>query len=146
MSKKPDLFTDLEQEQIRKAIEDAEKNTSGEIRICAERNCPVPSAFDRAASYFLKIGMDKTSLRNGVLIYIATDDHKFAIIGDEGINRQVPEGFWDSTKERMIGKFRTGSLASGIIEGITAAGEQLQKLFPVQDGDKNELSDDISYI
>ncbi|WP_407429206.1 TPM domain-containing protein [Arcticibacter sp.] len=146
MSKKPDLFTELEQEQIRIAIEKAEKNTSGEIRICAERNCPVPNAFDRAASYFLKIGMDKTSQRNGVLIYIATDDHKFAIIGDEGINRQVPEGFWNSTKERMIGKFRTGSLASGIIEGITAAGEQLQKLFPVQDGDKNELSDDISYI
>jgi len=146
MSKKPDLFTELEQEQIRIAIENAEKNTSGEIRICAERNCPVPSAFDRATNYFLKIGMDKTSQRNGVLIYIATDDHKFAIIGDEGINKQVPEGFWDGTKERMIGKFRTGSLASGIIEGITAAGEQLQKLFPVQDGDKNELSDDISYI
>jgi len=146
MSKKPDLFTESEQEQIRIAIENAEKNTSGEIRICAERNCPAPSAFDRAANYFLKIGMDKTSQRNGVLIYIATDDHKFAIIGDEGINKQVPEGFWDSTKERMIGKFRTGSLASGIIEGITAAGEQLQKLFPVQDGDKNELSDDISYI
>lgn len=146
MGKKPDLFTELEQEQIRIAIEDAEKNTSGEIRICAERNCPEPSAIDRAANYFLKIGMDKTSQRNGVLIYIATDDHKFAIIGDEGINKQVPEGFWDSTKERMIGKFRTGSLASGIIEGITAAGEQLQKLFPVRDGDKNELSDDISYI
>lgn len=146
MSKKPDLFTETEQEQIRIAIEEAEKRTSGEIRICAERNCPLPSAYDRAASYFLKIGMDKTSQRNGVLIYIATDDHKFAIIGDEGINKRVPEGFWDGTKERMIGKFRTGSLASGIIEGITAAGEQLQRLFPVQDGDKNELSDDITYI
>lgn len=146
MSKEPAIFTDIEQEDIRKAIEHAEKNTSGEIRICVEKKCPVPDAFERASIYFLKIGMDKTALRNGVLIYIATDDHKFAIIGDEGINVRVPEGFWDSTKEKMLEHFTSGNISSGVIAGITAAGEQLQKLFPTRDGDKNELSDDISYI
>lgn len=146
MSKKSELFTDLEQEQIRKAIEDAEKNTSGEIRICAEKKCPAKDAIERAASYFIKIGMHETSLRNGVLIYIATEDHKFAIIGDEGINKQVPSNFWDDTKEIMASHFRNGNLTAGLIAGIAAAGAQLKTLFPALDEDKNELSDDISFI
>ncbi|EOR92577.1 hypothetical protein ADIARSV_4264 [Arcticibacter svalbardensis MN12-7] len=146
MSKNSAIFTDIEQEDIRKAIEHAEKSTSGEIRICVEKKCPVPDAFERASIYFLKIGMDKTALRNGVLIYIATDDHKFAIIGDEGINVRVHADFWDSTKEKMLAHFKNENLSLGIIAGINAAGEQLKKLFPSRDGDKNELSDDISYI
>jgi uncharacterized membrane protein len=139
------LFTDTEQEEIRKAIERAEKNTSGEIRISAEKHCK-EDPLDRAANYFHKIGMDKTALRNGVLIYIATEDHKFAIIGDAGINKVIPEGFWDSTKEAMLNHFKSGDLVQGLTTGIQMAGEKLQQFFPCADDDKNELSDDISYI
>jgi uncharacterized membrane protein len=139
------LFTDSEQEKIRQAIEAAEKNTSGEIRISAEKHCK-GEPLDRAADYFHKIGMDKTALRNGVLIYIATVDHKFAIIGDSGINSVVPEDFWDSTKEAMLAHFKAGNLTEGLITGIRMAGEKLQQFFPCATDDKNELSDDISYI
>jgi uncharacterized membrane protein len=139
------LFTDTEQELIRQAIEAAEKNTSGEIRISAEKHCK-GDPLDRAANYFQKIGMDKTALRNGVLIYIATEDHKFAIIGDAGINQVVPEGFWDTTKEAMLSFFKSGALVQGLTTGITMAGEKLKQFFPYTDGDKNELSDDISYM
>ncbi|HEX8376958.1 MAG TPA: TPM domain-containing protein [Pedobacter sp.] len=139
------LFTDTEQEEIRKAIERAEKNTSGEIRISAEKHCK-EDPLDRAANYFHKIGMDKTALRNGVLIYIATEDHKFAIIGDAGINKVIPEGFWDSTKEAMLNHFKSGDLIQGLTTGIQMAGEKLQQFFPCADDDKNELSDDISYM
>ncbi|HEY0057327.1 MAG TPA: TPM domain-containing protein [Pedobacter sp.] len=139
------LFTDTEQEEIRKAIESAEKNTSGEIRISAERHCK-EDPLDRAANYFHKIGMDKTALRNGVLIYIATEDHKFAIIGDAGINKVIPEGFWDSTKDAMLNHFKAGNLIEGLVTGIQMAGEKLQQYFPCADDDKNELSNDISYM
>ncbi|MGX5691502.1 TPM domain-containing protein [Arcticibacter tournemirensis] len=138
-------FTEKEQEQIRQAIEAAEKNTSGEIRICAEKHCQ-GEPIERALTYFTKIGMDKTALKNGVLIYIATEDHKFAIIGDSGINNVVPDNFWDTTKDAMLEKFREGRLADGIITGITMAGEKLSEYFPCLDGDKNELSDEISFI
>ena len=139
------LFTDSEQEQIREAIEAAEKNTSGEIRISAENHCK-ESPLDRAANYFHKIGMDKTALRNGVLIYIATEDHKFAIIGDAGINKVVPEDFWDTTKDAMLNHFKSGDIVQALITGINMAGEKLKQYFPYTDGDKNELSDDISYM
>ncbi|WP_207429690.1 TPM domain-containing protein [Pedobacter sp. SYSU D00535] len=139
------LFTKQEEEEIRKAVEAAEAKTSGEIRICAEKKCP-EDPLDRAVAYFTQLEMDKTALRNGVLIYIATEDHKFAIIGDSGINKVVPPNFWNTTKEAMLAHFRKGELAEGIITGIHMAGEKLQAFFPLQDGDVNELSDDISYM
>jgi len=139
-------FNDEEQQRIRHAIEQAEKNTSGEIRICVEKSCKNEEPLHRAAAYFHKLGMDKTRLRNGVLIYIATNDHKFAIIGDSGINKLVPSDFWDKTKESMLNYFKEGDLLQGIVIGIEYAGKQLQRYFPANAGDKNELSDDIVFM
>lgn len=136
------LFNDDEQQRIQKAIEEAERSTSGEIRICIEKKCS-EDVLDRAAKYFYQLNMDKTKLRNGVLIYLATVDRKFAIIGDAGINRVVPADFWDLTKEKMLAEFKYGNLAEGIIIGISMAGQQLKKFFPFTDGDNNELPDDI---
>lgn len=139
------IFSEQEQQLIRAAVELAERFTSGEIRICVEKTCSEP-VLDRAANYFKKLGMDKTAQRNGVLIYIAMQDHQFAIIGDVGINRVVPPDFWDSTKEAMLNHFKNGNHTEGIISGIKLAGEQLQEFFPYLDSDVNELPDDISFM
>lgn len=139
------IFNDDEQLRIQKAIEAAERSTSGEIRICIEKKCS-EEVLDRAAKYFYQLNMDKTKLRNGVLIYLATVDRKFAIIGDAGINKVVPENFWDETKNQMLGHFSHGNLVDGIVTGITMAGEQLKKFFPFVEGDTNELSNDIAHM
>lgn len=139
------LFTEQEQQQIRKSIENAEKNTSGEIRICIEKTCS-EEVLDRAVTYFKQLNMHKTKLRNGVLIYLSTVDRKFAIIGDAGINKVVPENFWDTTKETMLNQFKYGNLTEGLSVGIKIAGEQLQKYFPSLDTDSNELPDDIAFM
>jgi len=138
-------FTEQEQQQVREAIETAEKAASGEIRVCIEKKCS-EDVLDRAANYFNKLGMHETALRNGVLIYLALDDHKFAIIGDVGINKVVPENFWDSTKDAMLQHFRQGNMAEGICTGIRLAGEKLKEFFPYQDDDKDELSNDIAFF
>ena len=139
------LFNEDEQQRIRRAVELAEKATSGEIRVCVEEKCSV-EALDRAAQYFKKLDMHKTSLRNGVLIYLATADRKFAIIGDVGINQVVPLNFWDATKETMLEHFKSGDLVEGIITGLSLSGRQLQQYFPSLANDKNELSDDIAFM
>ncbi len=138
------VFNEQEQERIREAVAAAERFTSGEIRICAEKNCK-GKPFDRAVHFFNKLGMANTKLRNGVLIYLAVADHQFAIIGDAGINRVVPEDFWDCTKDAMLSHFRKGEISDGIIAGIQRAGEQLKTYFPLQAGDTNELSNDIAF-
>ncbi|MNS34658.1 hypothetical protein D3C72_667890 [compost metagenome] len=129
---------------VKEAIKRAESITSGEIRVCAEKYC-AGEVLDRAAYYFKHLEMHKTSQRNGVLIYIATEDHKFAIIGDAGINALVGDGFWHETKNIMLQHFKSGQLTQGLIEGINKAGEALAKFFPPTDKDNNELSDDIYF-
>lgn len=139
------IFNEEEQQRIRTAIQDAEKNTSGQIRVCIEKTCS-ENVLDRAAKYFHKLDMHQTKHRNGVLIYVATVDRKFAVIGDAGINQVVPDNFWDSTKEDMLEHFKLGNLVEGIVTGLAIAGEQLQKYFPHGSDDTNELPDDIAFM
>ena len=129
---------------ITQAIERAEHQTSGEIRVHLETKCG-EDVLDRAAWLFKKLKMNETKDRNGVLIYLSINDRKFAIIGDAGINKVVPEGFWNENKEMMISHFSKGEFALGIINGIEKTGEQLKQYFPYQTNDVNELSDEISY-
>ena len=132
-----------EESQILEAIRIAETNTSGEIRVHLETECKT-EVLERAQLVFKKLNMHKTKLRNGVLLYIATDSHHFAILGDKGIHKKVPKDFWDKTKETVLSRFKNKEITKGLEEGILEAGEQLKKFFPYQSDDKNELSDEIS--
>ena len=137
------LFTDSQKQQLVQAIADAEDNTSGEIRVHTEPHCK-GDTLDRAVAVFTKLGMDKTELRNGVLIYLAYGDKKFAIIGDKGINEVVPTDFWDTTRNYMAACFKQGNYMEGVEYGIREVGKHLEQYFPHTDGDKNELSNEIS--
>ena len=138
-------LSDKEQEKIKLSIEWAEKATSGEVRVCIESVCE-KDAYERAIECFFDLEMQNTKLKNGVLVYIALDTHKFAIIGDTGIDKLVAHDFWDSTKSLMLEKFKAGEVAEGISVGIIEAGKQLKKYFPYQSDDLNELPDDIIFI
>ncbi|WP_409151308.1 TPM domain-containing protein [Sphingobacterium sp. BS-2] len=140
-----EIFNQEEQEKIEHAISLAENLTSGEIRLVVERRVHDKEAIDLAKDYFEKLKMHQTALRNGVLIYLATDDHQFAIIGDAGIDSKVPADFWESTKDLMLGSFRKGDYVSGLIAGIEKAGEQLGRYFPRRSDDVNELPNDIYF-
>lgn len=139
-----DFFSGTEQQAIKLAIENAELDTSGEIRVHIE-NTVSGDVLDRSAYLFTKLGMDKTARRNGVLIYLAVKNRRFAIIGDAGINQVVPENFWDNIKSQMLLHFREGKFADGLVRAINLAGIQLKKHFPYQKGDVNELSNEISF-
>ncbi|GAB2695937.1 TPM domain-containing protein [Mucilaginibacter koreensis] len=139
------VFNDHDQQQVRLAIEAAERQTSGQIRVCVEETCS-EEPVERAAKYFHKLEMHQTKQRNGVLIYLATKDRKFAIIGDAGINQLVPDNFWDSTKESMLTFFKQGDLVGGIVDGLQHAGSQLKTYFPHKSGGSNELPDDIAFM
>ncbi|HEX2919743.1 MAG TPA: TPM domain-containing protein [Bacteroidales bacterium] len=138
------FFTQEEKDKILSSIREAEKETSGEIRLHIDSTCK-EDVLDRAAWMFKKLGMEKTAERNGVLFYLALNDRKFAIIGDAGINSKVPEGFWDCVKELLARNFSQGKFSEGLSEGILLAGKQLKTHFPCAKEDKNELSDDISF-
>ena len=138
------FFTQKDQDLIVEAIREAEKNTSGEIRVHIESKCK-EDVLDHAAYFFEKLEMHETQLRNGVLIYLAIDHRKFAILGDVGINQVTPDNFWDEIKENMLNHFRENKFTEGLITGIRMIGDALKANFPYQSDDVNELSDEISF-
>src|SRR5690554_5513535 len=139
-----EAFTDEQRAEIRQAIQTAELNTSGEVKVHIENNCK-GDALDRAAFVFEQLKMHKTELRNGVLFYLALKDRQFAILGDIGINQKVPKDLWDDISKMMLKLFKEGDYTKGLVEGIKTAGLQLKAHFPYQQDDVNELSDDISF-
>ncbi|MFC7774223.1 TPM domain-containing protein [Flavobacterium sp. GCM10027622] len=143
MSKTEDFLTKAEEQEIVNTIVLAEKNTSGEIRVHIEENSQKPP-LERAQEVFHQLKMDNTELRNGVLIYICMQSRSLAVIGDKGINEAVENDFWDCTKDLIISNFKDGKYKDGLVAGINRAGERLKKYFPFEEGDTNELPNEIS--
>ena len=143
MSKTEDFLSKAEEQEIVRAIVEAEKNTSGEIRVHIEEHTE-KSPLERAQEVFFELKMDETQDRNGVLFYVCVSDKKFAILGDKGINEAVESDFWDCTKDIVIANFKERNFRKGLVEGILRAGERLKKYFPYQSDDTNELSNEIS--
>jgi len=143
MADTTDFLNADDEQAIIAAIQQAEKNTSGEIRIHIENESEKPP-LERAQEVFHVLGMDATTARNGVLFYIGINTRTFAIIGDEGIDRVVESDFWDCTKDVVLSHFKENRIKEGLVEGILRAGDRLKQYFPFSDDDKNELPDTIS--
>ncbi|MBZ9730807.1 TPM domain-containing protein [Salegentibacter sp. JZCK2] len=144
MSKVEDFLSKKDEEEIIEAIRTAESHTSGEVRVHLERTTGDLDIFDRAMEVFHMLKMDNTKHDNGVLIYVAVDDHNFVIYGDKGINDVVPDNFWESTKDAIVEKFKKGEFKQGLVDGILIAGQQLKKHFPWSEDTRDELSNEIS--
>ncbi len=143
MSKVEAFLSSDEEQEIVNAILEAEKNTSGEIRVHIEASAKIDH-FSRAQQVFHFLKMDNTKDENGVLLYVAVEDKKFVIYGDKGIDKAVPRGFWDDTKNVISKHFKQGNFKQGIVEGVLKAGKELEAHFPWNHNDTNELSDAIS--
>jgi uncharacterized membrane protein len=143
MTKLKNFLSKKDEKAIVEAIGQAEKSTSGEIRVHIEAHTD-EDHFEHALKVFQQLEMHKTELRNGVLIYIAVNDHQFVILGDEGINKVVANDFWEQTKNVMQSHFRKGEFKQGIVAAVLQAGQELKAHFPYQDDDEDELSNEIS--
>jgi uncharacterized membrane protein len=143
MAATTNFLTADEEAAVIEAIRQAEKNTSGEIRVHIENTSEKPP-LERAQEVFTLLGMDATTAKNGVLFYVGVKDRSFALVGDEGIDKAVEPDFWDCTKDIVLSHFKENRFAEGLTAGILRAGERLKAYFPYADDDTNELPDTIS--
>lgn len=143
MSKIEGFLTKEEEQKIVAAIKEAEKSTSGEIRVHLESDLK-EDCLEHAKEVFNLLHMDETKDKNGVLFYVAVKAKQFAIVGDSGIDKVVPNDFWQSVKNTVTSEFTKGNKANGLTLGILEAGKKLKQFFPYEKEDKNELSDEIS--
>ena len=133
-----------DQGRVVAAIGEAEKMTSGEIRVHLTPKCGDDVMHD-AIRAFNRLGMYKTRHRNGVLIFVAFESRKFAILGDSGINEVVSTNYWDEEKEILLEHLKSNNPATGLCSVIARVGAKLKAYFPIEDDDVNELSNEISY-
>ena len=143
------LFTPRDFDAIADAIRRAEATTSAEIRVHLERRVHhLPrrpaDALRRARTVFEHLGMHLTAERHGVLIYLAPEDRKLAIVGDEGIHRRVGDAYWQAVRDVMIAKLREGRPVDAVVAGIERVAAVLAAHFPRRPDDENELSDHVS--
>jgi len=145
-SRKKSFFSPEENEKIVHAIREAERQTSGEIRIFVEAHCKYVDALDRATEIFNNLQMEKTELRNGVLFYVAIKDKQLAIFADKGIHEATGDVYWKNTVKDILSVFSKDSVVAGITTSIYKIGEALKEHFPYdKDVDKNELPDEIIF-
>jgi uncharacterized membrane protein len=132
------------QRRIADAITDAERHTTGEICVHVTPRCR-GNVMKRAVRTFNRLHLYTTKRRNAVLIFIAYDDRKFAILGDTGINEVVPDGFWDGEVEELGRYLTAGRPVDGICAIIARMGERLSQYFPGERDDENELSNEVTF-
>ncbi len=144
--KAKDFFSEEEKQQLVDAIQKAEQQTSGEVRLFVESKCKYVDALDRAKEIFFSLKMHETEQRNGTLIYVAVDDKQAAVFGDEGIHQKVGQKYWEDEVAKMLLHFKNKELVDGICLGIHDLGQALKFYFPYNsDTDKNELPDEIVF-
>lgn len=144
-SKKKDFFTPGQQQRMVQAIQHAEKNTSGEVRIFVESKCRYVDPIDRAKEIFFNLKMDKTKDRNAVLLYLALKDRQLALFADEGIYQRCGAAYWDYEVKKIIAAFTKDDYTGGICLVVEDIGEALKQQFPYEAADKNELPDEIIF-
>ena len=142
---KRQFFTTEQQHQMVQAVQQAEKNTSGEVRIFVESKCEYMDAVDRARDIFFSLKMEKTKDRNAVLLYMAIDDRQLALFADEGIYQRLGQEYWDNEAKKMINAFTKDDYTGGVCLVVEEIGQALKKEFPYQSTDKNELPDQIVF-
>jgi uncharacterized membrane protein len=141
------VFSPEDLETLRQAIVRAEARTSAEIRVHLELRLPRAAAGDaltHARHVFARLGMHRTTRRNGVLIYLALVDRRLAIVGDQGIHDRVGDDYWARIRDHMIERLRRGHPRDAVLEAIAETGQALHECFPSEPGDTDELSDEVS--
>jgi uncharacterized membrane protein len=119
----------LQHDSIVAAIRDTEHQTTGKIHVSISPK-HVDDAVTAAQAEFLRLGLNQSPERNGVLIFVAPRARKFAVIGDESVHAKCGDDFWRQLADAMSGYFRKTEFTAGIVHGVQKAGELLAEHFP----------------
>ena len=144
------FLSDADFDAITRAIKTAEARTSAEIRVHLERRVPrrlfrrSPDVLSRAQYVFRRLGMHKTAERHGVLVYLAVEERRLAVVGDQGIHGRVGDRHWNRVRDLMVEKLRENAPRQALERAIEELGQALAEHYPRRPDDRNELSDEVS--
>jgi uncharacterized membrane protein len=138
-----EFLSKLDHDRIVRAIAEAEKKSSGEMRVYVQRGHLKGDAINAAQKQFRKLGMQKTQEHNGVLIFVAPRARKFAVVGDEGVHQKCGEEYWQRLIDSMREHFKKEDFNQALLEAIEKTGQLLAQHFPKIETGKDELPNEI---
>ena len=140
------VFSEQDLTDIAAAIGRVERQAAAEVRVHLERRVPGGDALRRAEAIFQRLGMHRTRRRNGVLVYLALDDHKLAVVGDVGVHTRVGVAYWERVRDLMVGHLKAQhSAREAVVDAVEELGRMLAEHFPRAPGEPGgELSDEVS--
>ena len=145
------VFNDRELEEIAEAVGRVEQRAAAEVRVHLERwvrraRGEQPDALRRAQTLFRELRMHEAPHRNGVLVYLALDDRKLAIVGDEAIHARVGDTYWERVRDVMVGHFKAEAPRDAVVHAVEDLGRVLAEHFPRRPGDAGagDLPNEVS--
>lgn len=137
-----DFIHRLDEARIVNAVAEAERRTSGEIRIFVSHRA-VADPLAAAAAQFKLLGMDRTQNRNAVLIFVVPTQRQFAVVGDSAVHQKCGDDFWRQVSVVMSEFMKQGKFTEAIAEAVGTIGGLLAQHYPRHPDDQNELPDRI---
>ena len=97
----------------------------------------------KAFQIFFEKGIHRTIGSTGILIFVSLLERKIEIIADKGINDKVENSFWDSHMKNILFSIKENNISTGIATAINEFTNVLEKEFPIQVDDTNEISNQV---
>ena len=144
------VFSESDLADIAAAVSRVEQAAAAEVRVHLERRVhhargEAPDALTRAQVVFHHLGMHRTAHRNGVLVYLALEDRKLAIVGDEAIHARVGDSYWEGVRDLMVRHLRAEAPRDAVVHAVEDLGRVLAQHFPRRPGDAGgELPNEVS--
>jgi uncharacterized membrane protein len=132
------LLFEIHDADIAQAIQALEQKTSGELRVYVTSQS-VTDTLTAAWKAFARLGMNRTSLRNAALIFVAPEAQKFALIHDQGYANKTTPDFWQTLATQLHTGFKSGAYTATLVQVIAQCADHMAQHFPHQPGDTNEL-------
>jgi uncharacterized membrane protein len=144
-TKTTDFMTHDEFDRVAETVREAERKTSGEIRviIVSDFEKGVKTAREQAIHEFYRNGMDKTRDKTGVLILLVLERRAVEVLADQGINEKVESGTWDKVVSAVSQGIKQGRRCEAVCNAVREVGDTLALYFPRREDDTDELPDTV---
>lgn len=128
------------------AIAEAERGTTGEIRVHISNRRFDFHPMKRARQIFMRYEMENTEHRNAVLLYVNPRRRQFAVYGDVGIHTAVGQQHWDELAKNLRADLASTDFENAIARCVRALGKTLAIEYPAAPGEANpdELSNEVT--
>ena len=138
-----------DRKRIIAAIGRAEEGNLAEIAVHIEARYPGDGPLARAHDLFDDLGMDRTRDGTGVLLYVATGDHRAAVWAGPGLvagdGAAASLDFWKDAVAHVADGYRRGDPAGGIVRALELIGDLARKVVPGHDSAGNELPNRVTF-